>query len=106
MAGEGRTTVPVGALSDLADELRAGDAHHVERQGRQRVAWGPVELGEELEAAEAEVGVPPIELAADARSEGARSERRAAASSPVIRPKATPLPLSLAIRAEAPRRAP
>lgn len=66
MAGEGRTTVPVGALSDLADELRAGDAHHVERQGRQRVARGPVELGEELEAAEAEVGVPPVELAADA----------------------------------------
>lgn len=69
MAGEGRATVPVGALSDLADKLRAGEAHHVERQGRQRVARGPVELGEELEAAEAEVGVPAVELAADAALE-------------------------------------
>lgn len=51
MAGKGRATVPVGALSDLADKLRAGEALHVERQGRQRVARGPVELGEELEAA-------------------------------------------------------
>lgn len=66
MAGEGRATVPVGALGDLTDKLRAGEAHHVERQGRQRVARGPVERGEELEAAEAEVGVPPVELAADA----------------------------------------
>lgn len=66
MAGKGRATVPVGALGDLEDELRAGEALHVERQGRQRVTRGTVERGEELEAAEGEVGEPAVELAADA----------------------------------------
>ena len=45
MAGEDRANVRVGALSDLADELRAGEALHVENHGRQRVARGPVERG-------------------------------------------------------------
>ena len=66
MTGEDRKTVRVGALSDLDDELRDDEALHVERHGRQRDARGPIERGKGLEAAEAEAGVPAVELAADA----------------------------------------
>ena len=79
MAGEDRANVRVGALSDLADELRAGEALHVENHGRQRVARGPVERGGARGRAEPAAGrrlAQPARLLGRPPGRAARHRRR------------------------------
>lgn len=95
MAGEDRANVRVGELSDLEDELRAGEANHVERHGRQRVARGPVERGEKLEVAEVEAGVPALELAADAALEERAAREAVGGLVPGDKAEGHPLALEL-----------